>query len=137
MIDFEYKENIQIEKEKLIELFRAVNWKTAEYPNRLYKAIKNSSYVISAYNNNELIGLLSAIDDGNINVFLTYLLIKPQYQKLGIGKKMMSDFCNHYKGFGRRILTTELDKEDYYKKFGFSIEGIAMFNKDWRNDING
>lgn len=50
---------------------------------------------------------------------------------------MMSDFCNHYKGFGRRILTTELDKEDYYKKFGFSIEGIAMFNKDWGNDING
>ena len=82
MIDFEYKENIQIEKEKLIELFRSVNWKTAEYPNRLYKAIENSSYVISAYNNNELIGLLSAIDDGNINVFLTYLLIKTQYQKL-------------------------------------------------------
>ena len=137
MIDFEYKENIQIEKEKLIELFRSVNWKTAEYPNRLYKAIENSSYVISAYNNNELIGLLSAIDDGNINVFLTYLLIKPQYQKLGIGKKMMSDFFFFFKGFGRRILTTELDKEDYYKKFGFSIEGIAMFNKDWGNDING
>ena len=137
MINFEYKENIQIEKEELIELFKSVNWKTAEYPNRLYKAIENSSYTISAWNNDKLIGLLSAIDDGNINVFLTYLLIKPQYQKLGIGNKMMSNFCLHFKGFGRRIFTTELDKEDYYKKFGFSIEGIAMFNKDWGNDING
>lgn len=50
---------------------------------------------------------------------------------------MMNYFGNYYKGFSRRILTTELDKGDYYNKFGFSIEGIAMLNKDWRNDING
>jgi ribosomal protein S18 acetylase RimI-like enzyme len=63
-------------------------------------------------------------------IFLTYLLIKPQYQKKGIGKKMMNEFCKHYEGFWRRILTTEIDKDDYYKKFGFNIDGIAMFNKD-------
>jgi ribosomal protein S18 acetylase RimI-like enzyme len=125
-----------IDKQELKELFESVNWKTAEYPNRLFGAIKNSSYVISAWDNNELVGLLSAIDDGYINVFLTYLLVKPQYQKNGIGKKMMNEFCKHYEGFGRRILTTETDKEDYYKKFGFNIDGIAMFNKDWKEDID-
>ena len=46
----------------------------------------------------------------------------------------MEKVCNHYKGFGSRILSTELDKENYYKKFGFSIDGIVMFNKDWTND---
>ncbi len=48
---------------------------------------------------------------------------------------MMNDFMKKFEGFGRRILTTELDKEEYYKKFRFNIDGIAMFNNDWKEDI--
>ncbi len=46
----------------------------------------------------------------------------------------MNKVCEQYKGFGRRILSTELDKEKYYNKFGFTIDGIVMFNKDWSDD---
>lgn len=132
--NFEYKYNVEINKEKLIELFTSVGWKTAEYPNRLYNAIKNSEYVVSVWLEEELVGLISAISDGAINVFVTYLLVKPKYQKSGLGSIMMNDFCKKFKGYGRRILTTELDKEKFYNKFGFEIDGIAMFNKDWQND---
>ena len=133
--EFVFKYDKDIDKNKLSDLFNSVNWKTAEYPNRLYNAIKNSSYVMTVWNEDELIGLISAISDGYINVFLTYLLIKPKYQKSGLGTMMMNDFLSKYEGFGRRILTTELDKEVYYNIFGFNIEGIAMFNKDWKEDI--
>ena len=127
-----FKYEKEIEKNKLVELFNSVGWKTAEYPNRLYNAIKNSEYVMSAWNKDDLVGLISAIDDGAINVFITYLLVKPEYQKQGLGKIMMNDFCKRYEGFGRRILSTELDKEKYYNKFGFIIYVIVMFNKDWK-----
>ncbi len=130
-----FKYEKEIEKNKLVELFNSVGWKTAEYPNRLYNAIKNSEYVMSVWNNEDLVGLISAIDDGAINVFITYLLVKPEYQKQGLGKIMMNDFCKRYEGFGRRILSTELDKEKYYNKFGFIIDGIVMFNKDWKEDF--
>ena len=130
-----FKYEKEIEKNKLVELFNSVGWKTAEYPNRLYTAIKNSEYVMSVWNNEDLVGLISAIDDGAINVFITYLLVKPEYQKQGLGKIMMNDFCKRYEGFGRRILSTELDKEKYYNKFGFIIDGIVMFNKDWQEDF--
>lgn len=133
-MELEYKYIKDINKDKLVGLFSSVGWKTAEYPNRLYNAIKNSDLVISVWNKEELIGLISTISDGYINIFITYLLIKPNFQKQGIGTKLMEKVCNHYKGFGRRILSTELDKENYYKKFGFSIDGIVMFNKDWTND---
>ena len=130
-----YKYDSIIDKNQLVNLFNSVGWKTAEYPNRLYTAIKNSEYVMSVWNNDELIGLISAISDGAINVFITYLLVKPEYQKQGVGKTMMNDFCKHFKGYGRRILSTELDKEKYYNKFGFIVDGIVMFNKDWENDF--
>lgn len=130
----EYKYIKDIDKSKLIELFSSVGWKTAEYPNRLYHAIKNSDLVISVWKDNELIGLVSTISDGYINVFITYLLVKPNFQKQQIGTTLMNKICEHYKGFGRRILSTELDKEKYYNKFGFTVDGIVMFNKDWSND---
>ena len=133
--NFKYKYEKEIDKNQLVELFNSVGWKTAEYPNRLHIAIKNSEYVMSIWNNDELIGLISAISDGAINVFLTYLLVKPEYQKQGLGKIMMNDFCKKFEGYGRRILSTEFDKEKYYNKFGFIIDGIVMFNKDWQDDI--
>lgn len=131
----EYKYNTEINKNQLVDLFKSVGWKTAEYPNRLYKAIKNSEYVMSVWKGNDLIGLISAISDGAINVFITYLLVKPEYQREGLGKVMMDDFCRKFDGYGRRILSTELDKEKYYNKFGFNIDGIVMFNKDWKEDF--
>lgn len=134
--NFEYRYNTSIEKSQLVKLFKSVGWKTAEYPNRLYMAIKNSEYVMTVWKNNELIGLISAISDNAINVFITYLLVKPEYQKQGLGKIMMNDFCKKFDGYGRRILSTELDKEKYYNKFGFNIDGIVMFNKDWKEDFD-
>ena len=130
-----YKYDNEINKKQLVSIFNSVGWKTAEYPNRLYSAIKNSDYVMSVWDNNELIGLISAISDGAINVFITYLLVKPEYQKQGIGKILLTDFCKKFEGFGRRIVSSEIDKEEFYNKFGFVIDGIVMFNKDWKNDF--
>ena len=130
-----YKCDKEIDKNKLVQLFESVGWTTAKYPNRLYEAIKNSSYVMSAWDEDKLVGLISAIDDGAINVFITYLLVKSEYQNQGIGKVLMNDFCQKYESYGRRIVSTELDKEEYYKKFGFTIDGIVMFNKDWKEDF--
>lgn len=78
-MELEYKYIKDINKDKLVELFSSVGWKTAEYPNRLYNAIKNSDLVISVWNKENLVGLISTISDGYINVFITYLLIKPNF----------------------------------------------------------
>lgn len=130
--NFKYKYNVEISKQQLVELFKSVGWKTAEYPEELYNAIKNSEYVMSVWKDENLVGLISAITDGYINVFITYLLVKPEYQNIGLGKIMMDDFLKTFEGFGRRILTTELDKEKFYNKFNFNIHSIAMFNYDWK-----
>lgn len=130
--NFEYKYNVEISKEQLVNLFKAVGWKTAEYPEELYNAIKNSEYVMSVWKDENLVGLISAITDGYINVFITYLLVKPEYQNMGLGKIMMDDFSKTFEGFGRRILTTESDKEKFYNKFNFNTDGIAMLNYNWK-----
>lgn len=132
---FVYQYEKEIDKTQLVNLFGSVGWKTAEYPNCLYLAIKNSDYVMTVWEKEKLVGLISAISDGYINVFITYLLVHPDYQKKGLGKIMMQNFLKKFDGFGRRILTTEFDKENFYQKFGFCKDGIVMFNKDWKEDL--
>ena len=132
--DFVYSYETDIDQEQLVQLFSSVEWKSWEFPNRLYHAIRQSDYVISVWNGEELIALLSAITDGYINVFITYLVVKPIYQKCGIGKTLMKEFCEKFEWFGRRILTANEDMELYYNKFWFSVGAIAMFNKDWKED---
>lgn len=133
-MELEYKYMKDIDKDKLVELFSSVGWESAKCPNKLHEAIKNSDLVISVWKEDELVGLISTISDGYINVFVTYLLIKPSYQKQKIGTNLMNKVCDHYKGFRRKILSTEIDKEKFYEKFGFAIDGIVMFNHDWIND---
>lgn len=85
--NFSYQYEKNIDKAQLVNLFESVGWKTAEYPNRLHHAIQNSDYVMSIWDAGKLIGLISAISDGYINVFITYLLVHPDYQKTGLGTK--------------------------------------------------
>jgi GNAT superfamily N-acetyltransferase len=48
-----------------------------------------SYLLITAWNENELVGLGNAISDGYLVVYYPHLLIKPNYQRKGIGKMIM------------------------------------------------
>lgn len=61
---------------------------------------------MTVWSGEHLIGLISAITDGYINVFITYLLVNPEYQEMGLGKIMLNDFMKKFEWVGRRILTT-------------------------------
>ena len=84
--NFYYRYETEIDKNQLVLLFKSVAWKTAEYPNRLYSAIKNSDYVMSVWDNNELIGLISAISDGAINVFIFVKNLKDLVEESSLPK---------------------------------------------------
>lgn len=45
------------------ELFQAVGWLSANYPDRLKKALDNSETIFTAWDGEQLAGLINAIDD--------------------------------------------------------------------------
>jgi predicted N-acetyltransferase YhbS len=133
-----YKYDKKISREKVSELFATDNWTSAKYPNRLQKALENSDTVITAWDGDVLVGLASAISDGYINMFVTWLIVRPEYQNHGVGGELMKKLMVEYKGFGNLILTTDVGKlERFYNKFGFEADknGGPMFSHDWQNDV--
>ncbi len=48
--------------------------------------LKNFETVYTDWDNDKLIGLICAMDDGIMTAYIHYLLVNPDYQNMGIGK---------------------------------------------------
>lgn len=126
----QYKENIEFNKKELSSLFLSAEWNSGKYPDKLYESIKNSTYHIFAYDNDKLVGLISGLSDCNINLFISYLVVLPEYQKQGIGTQLLKKVISK-KRFHRIQLITEVKDKEFYTKNGFIEDGIGMFKIHW------
>ena len=83
------------------------------------KSIKHS-LCFGVYKNNEQIGFAKVITDFTIFAWLLDVFIIDEYQKKGIGKKLMTTIMNHHElqNLRRWGLATN-DAHDLYKKYGF------------------
>lgn len=118
-----YRTDRDFNEEQLRELFQSVNWLSANYADRLVVAMKNSATVVSAWNEDQLIGLINVLEDGALTAYIHYLLIRPEYQKQGIGAEMLRWVKDMYEGY-LYILVMAESKEviPFYQKLGFTVQ---------------
>ncbi len=120
-----YKRDNSYSADDVKELFLSVDWLSGKYPERLKRALDNCETVITAWDGNKLIGLINAIDDGELNVYIHYLCVNPEYQGIGIGRELLKQIKEKYGDYLYIIVIAE-NKEliEYYKKNGFGhIDG--------------
>lgn len=123
----EYKSVKKFTEEQLERFFRSVDWVSANYADRLVKAMENSDTVVSAWADGELIGLINALDDGALTAYIHYLLVDPRYQGNGIASTMIGMLKEKYKDYLYLILIAE-NKEvvRFYEKMNFQTEEGAV-----------
>ena len=76
---------------KIEQLFLLVHWISGNYPDRLYKALMNSSTVLTVWDNEKLVGLTRVLDDTEMLAQIHYVLVHPDYQ--GNGFHLWSTGC--------------------------------------------
>ena len=124
-----YKETKDFTEQEVEELFLSVKWLSGKYPERLIKALKSSSLVVTAWDGTQLVGLIRALDDGEMVAFLHYLLVHPDYQGNGIAGKLLDIVKEKYRDYlYLNIMPDEKKNIVFYEKHGFSLleEGAAM-----------
>ncbi len=118
----EYRETKAFSALELEELFLSVGWLSGNYPLRLEKAINNSDTVISAWYGDRLVGLINALDDGELTAYAHYLLVNPKYHNLGIGKELVGRLKKKYEGYLYLLLIAEEKKNiAFYEQYGFNV----------------
>ncbi|WP_029905154.1 GNAT family N-acetyltransferase [Prevotella sp. 10(H)] len=124
-----YKNIQTFNPQQLQNLFLSVEWSSGQYPDKLAIAMQHSSLVFSAWDGEDLIGLISSMDDSIMNAYIHYLLINPKYQGKGIGKELLRLTTEHYKDYLRIILIAYDKETGFYKHCGFEAgeDKIPMF----------
>lgn len=132
-MDIKYTDKKEYSTEELQALFQSVDWISANYPERLKKALDHCETVYTAWCGDRLVGLINAIDDSELTAYVHYLCVDPQFQGKGIGKKLLEYIKEKYKDYLYIILIAENEPLiKYYRQNGFElIEGryvIEMLN---------
>ncbi|MCD6328970.1 MAG: GNAT family N-acetyltransferase [Candidatus Cloacimonetes bacterium] len=122
-IEIRFEKNNEVNAEELIDIFKSVEWR--KNPNNIVEAFKNS-YYITAYHGEKLIGFARAISDNCYYTNIFDVIVRPEYQKKGIGKKKMLMLRDTFKGTYFFLTYTEGRKE-FYEKCGFEENDRAMW----------
>lgn len=123
-----YLETRCFTEKQLKTLFKSVGWLSGNYPERLFKALNTCETVFTAWDNDRLIWLINAIDDGELTAYVHYLLVTPEYQGRGIASELLKMVKSKYRDYLYLILIAENPPLiEFYKKNGFdAIPGTQV-----------
>lgn len=132
------REDKTLPEDKLQKLYDNNGW--ILYTNdmkKLVRAIENSQRVLSAWKEDELIGLIRTVGDGETIVYILDILILKEYQNQGIGTELMNQILKESEGIRQKVLLTGIDSpaENLYKKTGFKPASDFNCISYMRNDI--
>lgn len=107
--------------EELMNLYNDVEW--SAYTNdsvRLKNAIENSLKVLTAWDNDKLVGLIRVIGDNLTIIYIQDILVLQEYQGQGIGNNLLRLILEKYKSIRQIILMTDDTEKtiNFYKKSG-------------------
>lgn len=110
--------------EQYLHLRQQVRWKPLA-PQQAQKALANSLYVLSAYHDDELVGMGRLVGDGAVICYIQDLIVVPNIQTHGIGSNVIERLIAYAASLGFPGTTMMLDlmcakgRETFYQKHGF------------------
>lgn len=123
-------------------LYEEVGWGAYSYECSK-KALDNTLYSISIYDEDKVIGFGRLIGDGICFIYIHDVMVVPSFQSQGIGSMIMNKLLEKVKEIKvenpsvRTYLGASAGKEGFYEKFGFVKReeaglgsGMILQNKD-------
>lgn len=116
-------ENI-LDVDTYLSLRSAVNWKVLS-EEQAGKALKNSLYILTVYEDDKPVGMGRIVGDGAVICYVQDLIVIPEKQKDGIGGLILNKLKEFVEKEGLPGTTMMFDlmcakgREDFYKKHGF------------------
>jgi GNAT superfamily N-acetyltransferase len=115
-----------IAQEEVLSLYVANRWSSAEKPDLLMRALRNSHALATARVGGRLVGLVNAISDGHLVAYFPHMLVLPEFQRQGVGRQLMAAMLERYRDFHQLMLTADGDAVAFYEAMGFTRAGRTI-----------
>ena len=108
--------------EEILNLYNSVGW--CSYTNRLEMlehAFEHSLKILGAHDGEKLVGIIRVVGDGFSVLFIQDILVLPEYQRKGIGTKLLKSMLALYpEVYQTQLVTDKTEKTvEFYKSCGF------------------
>ena len=121
------KLDYSITVDEFLEMVESVGWKTYTRE-QIEKALQNTMYMVKATVNGKLAGIGRVVGDYSIVCMLTDICVKPEFQKQGIGSKIINELKRLIESGVKKDekmqieLTPTAGNEKFYEKAGFKYK---------------
>ncbi len=119
MIEFKEFDSSKIEEVK--KIFKKESWNAYLHDdNKLIKAFDKSLYILGAFDEGNLVGLIRCVGDGEHVLVVQDLIVDKEYQKQGIGTHLFETIMDKYSEVRMFMVITDIeDKVDnkFYQSF--------------------
>lgn len=116
-----------IEKD-VLPLYASVGWTAyTDHPDTLREGFSHSLLTLAAYENDRLVGLIRLVGDGVTVVLIQDLLVLPEYQRKGIGSRLLQAALDRFSHVRQIQLVTDQTEKNisFYQSQGF--EALSQF----------
>ena len=114
----------QLDIDTYLELRKAVEFRPLTR-DQARKALNNSLYILTAFQNGRAVGMGRVVGDGAVICYVQDLIIRPEVQGQGIGGTILQNLKDFVMRLGYPGTTMMLclmcakGREEFYKKYGF------------------
>lgn len=123
MNNLKFSEEKMLSQADLLSLYNDANWLAyTGNPDLLQQAVSNSLYVLTAWENEQLVGLIRLVGDGLTIVYIQDILVMKSHKRRKIGSLLLQKALEKYKNVRQKVLLTDDNEETrgFYEALGFS-----------------
>lgn len=116
-----YRSDNQVDFHLILSLYENAKWTNyTSNAERLKKGIQKSLFLLTAWHNEKLVGILRAIGDEETIIYIQDIIVLDSYQKQGIGKTLITMTLDQYIHVRQIVLLTDQDSGviAFYEKMG-------------------
>ena len=107
---------------EVLSLYESVGWVAyTREPQTLRAGFERSLFILAAYEEDQLVGLLRAVGDGQTVVLLQDILVRPDHQRHGVGTALVRAALDRFVGVRQVQLVTDdrAETRAFYESLGF------------------
>ncbi len=112
--------NKAVSPDEVQDICASVGWSRRD-PMLIARALDNSLSVVSVWDENVMVGFARATGDKVFNATIWDVVVRPNYQRRGIGVLVMRELLNELDAYEIPLITLYADPgtDGFYKRFGF------------------
>jgi N-acetylglutamate synthase-like GNAT family acetyltransferase len=121
-IQFQYTDRFSMaDLDQLVDLFQAgAFWARERTREQMAIAVSNSFPVVTAWDGDRLIGFARATSDGVFRATIWDVVISPDYQGSGLGRKLVETLVAHpHMSRVERVYLMTTRQQGFYQRIGF------------------